>query len=73
MAKRQPTRRPRDTNLAAHARKMFEHYTALAQGASRSGDAISSENYYQHAEHFLRVIKCETKKHDLVQVDVAPA
>nr|WP_245433845.1 DUF4167 domain-containing protein [Methylocystis hirsuta] len=30
---------------------------ALAQAAKSSGDAVEIENYYQHAEHYFRLIK----------------
>ena len=29
---------------------------ALARDAVSSGNAIESENYYQHAEHYLRLM-----------------
>ena len=57
MMKRETKRNPRRHNGRANARKNFERYTALAQVAAQSGDVIASENYYQHAEHFLRVMK----------------
>jgi Domain of unknown function (DUF4167) len=30
---------------------------ALAQAAVLSGDAVEAQNYYQHAEHFFRVMR----------------
>jgi hypothetical protein len=30
---------------------------ALAREAASRGDTIAAENFYQHAEHFLRVLK----------------
>jgi hypothetical protein len=38
------------------AEKLFEKYSSLAKEAMSSGDKTSSENYLQHADHFLRVI-----------------
>ena len=35
---------------------MFERYVALAREASSSGDRIAAENFYQHAEHYFRVM-----------------
>jgi hypothetical protein len=32
----------------------------LARAAAASGDAVESENYYQHAEHYLRLMKEKT-------------
>ena len=39
------------------AEKLLEKYNGLAKEALSSGDKILSENYYQHADHFLRVIE----------------
>ena len=41
----------------ANARRQYERYVALAQAAVLSGDAVEAQNYYQHAEHFLRVMR----------------
>ena len=38
------------------AEKLFEKYTSLAKEALSSGDKTLSENYLQHADHFMRVI-----------------
>tara|TARA_B100001245_G_C22504506_1_gene255352 strand:- start:10 stop:396 length:387 start_codon:yes stop_codon:yes gene_type:complete len=43
--------------------KLFEKYSALSKEAMSSGDKISSENYLQHAEHFMRVIKDKNKNY----------
>ncbi|MEM7747555.1 MAG: DUF4167 domain-containing protein [Pseudomonadota bacterium] len=32
----------------------YEHYMSLAREAASSGDLIEAENFYQHAEHYLR-------------------
>ena len=39
-----------------NAPKLIEKYTDLAREASSSGDKILSENYLQHADHFMRVM-----------------
>ncbi|WP_440930699.1 DUF4167 domain-containing protein [Candidatus Pelagibacter sp.] len=39
-----------------NAAKLIEKYNNLAREALSSGDKILSENYYQHADHFLRII-----------------
>ena len=31
----------------------------LARAAARSGDVVETENYYQHAEHYFRLMKDE--------------
>ena len=38
------------------AEKLFEKYNTLAKEAMSSGDKTLSENYLQHADHFLRII-----------------
>jgi len=39
-----------------NAPKLFEKYSNLAREALSSGDKILSENYFQHADHFKRII-----------------
>ena len=39
-----------------NAPKLIEKYSNLAREALSSGDKILSENYFQHAEHFIRII-----------------
>ena len=43
------------------AEKLFEKYTSLAKEAMSSGDKTLSENYLQHADHFMRVIDDKNK------------
>ena len=38
-----------------NAPKLIEKYTNLAREALSNGDKILSENYFQHAEHFIRI------------------
>ena len=37
-------------------RQKFDRFTALARTALSDGDAIEAENYYQHAEHYFRLM-----------------
>ena len=39
-----------------NAPKLFEKYSNLAREALSTGDKILSENYFQHADHFKRII-----------------
>ena len=39
------------------AEKLLEKYSTLAKEAMSSGDKTLSENYLQHADHFMRVIE----------------
>ena len=40
-----------------NASNLVEKYTNLAREALLNGDKILSENYFQHAEHFIRVLE----------------
>ena len=40
-----------------NATKLIEKYSSLAREALSNGDKILSENYFQHAEHFVRVLE----------------
>tara|TARA_Y100000741_G_scaffold272583_1_gene212694 strand:+ start:1308 stop:1709 length:402 start_codon:yes stop_codon:yes gene_type:complete len=39
-----------------NASKLIEKYNDLAREASSNGDKILSENYFQHADHFQRIL-----------------
>ena len=54
------------------AEKLFEKYNTLAKEALTSGDKTLSENYFQHADHFMRIIadKNSIQTQTRVQVDV---
>jgi hypothetical protein len=45
--------RPQARN-AQNAQKSYERYLALAHAEALSGDRITAENYFQHAEHYFR-------------------
>ena len=49
-----------------NAPKLIEKYTDLAREALSKGDKILSENYFQHADHFIR-IQSEKEKNRIVQ------
>jgi hypothetical protein len=38
------------------AQRSYERYLALAQEEARSGNVVGAENYYQHAEHYFRLM-----------------
>ena len=42
-----------------NAPKLIEKYNNLAREALSSGDKILSENYLQHADHFIRVLSLQ--------------
>jgi hypothetical protein len=45
--------------IRGNAYQVFERYVALAREASSSGDRIAAENFYQHAEHYFRVMNAD--------------
>ena len=49
--------RQRQNGSAGNAHRNYERYLALARDATLNGDAIEAENFYQHAEHYFRVIR----------------
>ena len=44
-----------------NAPKLIEKYNDLAREALSNGDKILSENYFQHADHFMRILKEQDK------------
>ena len=61
-----------------NAPKLIEKYNNLAREALSNGDKILSENYHQHADHFLRILleqkilKSESKKenNEMISADI---
>ena len=61
-----------------NAPKLIEKYNDLAREALSNGDKILSENYFQHADHFMRILDeqenfklskvNDNKKHDKIEV-----
>ena len=45
-----------DVKIRGNPGHIAEKYVQLARDAQASGDPISAENYYQHAEHYYRLI-----------------
>jgi hypothetical protein len=45
-----------DVKIRGTANHVAEKYVQLARDAQASGDPVSAENYYQHAEHYFRMI-----------------
>jgi hypothetical protein len=44
------------SNGHQNAQRSYERYLALAQEEARSGNVVGAENYYQHAEHYFRLM-----------------
>ncbi|MCA8932954.1 MAG: DUF4167 domain-containing protein, partial [Rhodospirillaceae bacterium] len=45
-----------EVRIRGNAYQVYEKYLTLARDAYSSGDRVKSENYYQHAEHYHRII-----------------
>src|SRR3979409_2288670 len=45
-----------DIKIRGTASHVAEKYIQLARDAQSSGDPVAAENYYQHAEHYFRLI-----------------
>jgi len=48
-----------NVKIRGNAYQVFERYVALAREAQTSGDRIAAENFYQHAEHYFRVMNAQ--------------
>ena len=55
-----------------NASKLIDKYNNLAREALSGGDKILSENYFQHADHFTRILKEQDnqKKNNLIHNQV---
>lgn len=45
-----------DVRIRGTAHQVAEKYLALAKDACSAGDRIMAESYFQHAEHYIRLI-----------------
>ena len=52
-----------------NASKLLEKYNNLAREALATGDKILSENYFQHADHFQRVLNEKDQIKKSKQID----
>jgi hypothetical protein len=39
-----------------NAQRNYEQYLALARAEAQAGNPVGAENYYQHAEHYFRLM-----------------
>lgn len=45
-----------DLRVRGTAQQLFEKYLQLGRDASGSGDRVMAESYFQHAEHYFRIV-----------------
>jgi Domain of unknown function (DUF4167) len=53
--------------VRGNAYQVMEKYLTLARDASASGDRIAAENFYQHAEHYYRILNANNPDRPAVQ------
>lgn len=46
-----------DVKIRGNHHQVYEKYIGLAREASTSGDRVLAEHYYQHAEHYFRLMR----------------
>ena len=52
-----------------NANRLIEKYTELAKEALSNGDKILSENYNQHADHFVRISEQQSSEKVTKKID----
>ncbi len=45
-----------DLRIRGTAQQLFEKYLQLGRDATGSGDRVMAESYFQHAEHYFRIL-----------------
>src|SRR5688572_27882037 len=48
-----------NVKIRGNAYQVFERYVSLAREAQASGDRVAAENFYQHAEHYFRIMNAQ--------------
>ncbi len=51
-----------DVRIRGNAYQVLEKYLQLARDATAAGDRIAAENFYQHAEHYYRLINAANEQ-----------
>ena len=54
-----------------NAARLVEKYSSLAREALSSGDKILSESYFQHSDHFIRVLNEKEKNQGMSRTEKA--
>lgn len=50
-----------DVRIRGNAYQVLEKYLAMARDATAAGDRVAAENFYQHAEHYYRMINANAE------------
>ena len=62
-----------NVKIRGNPHQIFDRYVALGREASTSGDRVNTENLYQHAEHYFRVMKAANEGQDHQQRATRPS
>src|SRR5271165_5421553 len=50
-----------DLRIRGTAQQLFEKYLQLGRDATSAGDRVTAESYFQHAEHYFRILNAMTQ------------
>ena len=50
-----------DLRIRGTAQQLFEKYLQLGRDATSGGDRVMAESYFQHAEHYFRILNAMTQ------------
>lgn len=50
-----------DVRVRGTAQQLFEKYLQLGRDATSAGDRVMAESYFQHAEHYFRILNAMTQ------------
>lgn len=55
--RRSDRREGKPVPVPSNPKTSYERYIALARSAALTGDTVTTENFYQHAEHYFRLMR----------------
>ncbi len=55
---------PNSGRNRGNAQQLMDKYLALARDAASQGDRVTAENYYQHADHYYRVVYARNEQNE---------
>ena len=61
-----------DLRIRGTAQQLFEKYLQLGRDATGSGDRVMAESYFQHAEHYFRILNAINAQQQQQQQGVQP-
>jgi hypothetical protein len=61
-----------DMRVRGTAQQLFEKYLQLGRDATSSGDRVMAESYFQHAEHYFRILNAMNQAAQQSQQQAGP-